>query len=53
VLPTYAFTQKYSRYLFSDDPARTSVYVNALMRLNGGEAAIPAFKADLAPMTLS
>jgi len=51
VLPTYAFTQKYSRYIFGNDPARTSVYVNALMRLNGGEAAIPAFKADLARVT--
>ena len=51
VLPTYAFTQKYSQYLFGSDLARTSVYVNALMRLNGGEAAIPAFKADLARVT--
>ncbi len=51
VLPTYAFTQKYSPYLLGNDPAHTSVYINALMRLKGGEAAIPAFKADLARMT--
>ena len=51
VLPTYAFTQKYSQYIFGSDLAHTSVYVNALMRLNGGEAAIPAFKADLARKT--
>ena len=51
VLPTYAFTQKYSPYLLGNDPAHTSVYINALMRLKGGEAAIPAFKADLARVT--
>jgi hypothetical protein len=51
VLPTYAFTQKYRPYIFGGDPAHSSLYVNALMRLKGGEAAIPAFKADLARVT--
>jgi hypothetical protein len=51
VLPTYAFAQKYDQYIVGNDPAHTSVYLNALMRLKGGEAAIPAFKADLARVT--
>jgi hypothetical protein len=51
VLPTYAFTQKYRPYIFGADPAHSFLYVNALMRLKGGEAAIRAFKADLAQVT--
>jgi FtsX-like permease family len=51
VLLNYAFTEKYRQYILGGDPAHSSVYVNALMRLKGGEAAIPAFKADLARVT--
>jgi hypothetical protein len=51
VMPTYAFEQKYQRYIVGDDPANSASYTNALIRLKGGEAAITAFKADLAKAT--
>ena len=51
MLPTYAFTQKYRPYILGGDPAQYLGYINALMRLKGGEAAIPALKADLARVT--
>jgi len=51
VLPTYAFTQKYRADVVGSDPAHTASYTNALIRLKGGAAAIPAFKAGLARVT--
>jgi hypothetical protein len=48
VLPTYAFARKYRPYIVGDDPSNTASYTNALIRLKGGQAAIPTFKADLA-----
>jgi hypothetical protein len=51
IMPTYAFVQKYRPDIVGDNPAETADYSNALIRLKGGAAAIPAFKADLARVT--
>jgi hypothetical protein len=51
IMPTYAFVQKYQRYIVGTDPATSANFTNALVRLKGGEAQIPAFKADLARVT--
>src|ERR1700722_1889655 len=51
VLPTYAFFQKYRLYIVGSDPENSVSYVNAVLRLKGGEHEIPAFKADLARVT--
>ena len=51
IIPTYAFTEKYRPDIIGPDPAHTQDYTNALVRLKGGEAAIPAFKAELAQAT--
>ena len=48
VLPTYAFVQKYRSFIVGDSPDATASVSNALIRLNGGEAEIRAFRADLA-----
>jgi hypothetical protein len=45
---TDAFVREYRPYILGDDPAHTASYVNAIIRLKGGEAEIPAFKAGLA-----
>jgi hypothetical protein len=51
IMPTYAFVRKYQPDIVGGNPAQTADYSNALIRLRGGEAAIPAFKADLARVT--
>jgi hypothetical protein len=51
VVATYAFFQRYRRYIIGSDPAETASLVNALIRLKGGEKQIPAFRADLARVT--
>ncbi|HEY0935519.1 MAG TPA: FtsX-like permease family protein [Trebonia sp.] len=51
VLPTYAFFQQYRQYVLGNDPKNTASFSNALLRLKGGEAQIPAFKADLTRVT--
>jgi len=51
VVATYGFFQRYRRYIVGDDPAKTASYVNALIRLKGGEKEIPAFRAGLARVT--
>ena len=50
VIPDYAFFQKYRAYIMGNDPNAGS-FVNAVIRLRGGEAEIPAFRADLARVT--
>ena len=50
VIPDYAFAQKYRPYIMGNDPNAGS-FVNAVIRLRGGEAQIPAFRADLARVT--
>jgi len=49
-LPSYAFFQKYRADILGPG-SNPPTYVNALIRLAGGEAAIPAFRADLARVT--
>jgi hypothetical protein len=51
IMPTYAFVRKYQSYIVGQNPDETADYSNALISLKGGEAAIPAFKADLARVT--
>lgn len=51
IMPTYAFVREYQPDIVGDNPAETANYSNALIRLKGGEAAISAFKADLARVT--
>ena len=51
VEPTYAFFQRYRRFIIGNNSALTASYVNALIRLKGGEKEIPAFRADLARVT--
>jgi len=48
MIPTYAFFEKYRADI--EGPGNAT-YINALIRLAGGEAAIPAFRADLARVT--
>ena len=51
VMPAYGFVQKYRPYIVGGNPAETAAYTNALIRLKGGQAEIPAFWADLARVT--
>jgi hypothetical protein len=51
VMPTYAFYQKYRLDIVGPDPLHTSSYTNAYIRLKGGEAQIPRFRADFARVT--
>lgn len=51
IMPTYAFARKYQADIVGANPDETSDYSNALIRMKGGAAAIPAFKADLARVT--
>ena len=46
LLPTAALLRSYEPNLLND-----ATWANALVRLRGGEAALPAFKADLARVT--
>ena len=48
MIPTYAFFEKYRTDIEGPGDA---TYINALIRLAGGEAAIPAFRAELARVT--
>src|ERR1700722_16863496 len=48
VFPSYAFVQKYRAFIEGENPGQTASVSNALIRLDGGEAEIPAFRADLA-----
>jgi FtsX-like permease family len=48
VLPSPALYAKYQANVIGTNG---QVYINALIRLKGGEAAIPAFRADLARVT--
>lgn len=48
---TYGFFQRYRRFIIGSNRAVTASYVNALIRLKGGEQEIPAFRADLARVT--
>jgi len=50
VIPTYALLTKYRADIMGD-PRTSLTYINGLIRLKGGEAAIPAFRADLARVT--
>ena len=50
MLPTYAFFTRYRADILGPG-SNPPIYVNALIRLAGGEAAIPAFRADLARVT--
>jgi hypothetical protein len=51
VLPSYAFTQKYRSDILGPDPGHSPSYINALITLKDGAAAVPRFKADLARVT--
>jgi len=51
VVATYGFFRKYHRFIIGSNSALTASYVNALIRLKGGEREIPAFRADLARVT--
>jgi hypothetical protein len=48
IIPTYAFFEKYRTDIEGPGDA---TYINGLIRLAGGEAAIPAFRAELAKAT--
>ena len=50
MLPTYAFFTRYRADILGPG-SNPPIYVNALIRLAGGEAAIPAFRAGLARVT--
>ena len=50
MIPTYAFFEKYRADILGPG-SNPPTFVNALIRLSGGEAAIPAFKAALARVT--
>jgi len=50
VIPTYALLTKY-RADITGGTGNSPTYLNGLIRLAGGEAAIPAFRADLARVT--
>jgi hypothetical protein len=50
MLPTYAFFARYRADILGPG-SNPPTYVNALIRLAGGEAAIPAFRAGLARVT--
>jgi len=48
VIPSYGLVTKYRADIMGDKPSVSATYLNAIIRLKGGEAAIPAFRADLA-----
>jgi hypothetical protein len=50
VLPTYALLTRYRADIMGG-ASNSPTYLNGLIRLAGGEAAIPAFRADLARVT--
>ena len=50
MFPTYAFAQKYRAYIMGDDPAPAASSTRS-SGCTGGEAQIPAFRADLARVT--
>ena len=50
VLPTYALFTRYRADILGGTSVN-STYINGIIRLKGGEAAIPAFRADLARVT--
>ena len=49
LLPTYAFYQKYRDQLIGSDHSKE--IVNSLVRLRGGQADLPRFRADLERLT--
>ncbi|HET6186814.1 MAG TPA: FtsX-like permease family protein [Trebonia sp.] len=50
VIPTYALLTRYRADIMGGT-SNSPTYLNGLIRLAGGEAAIPAFRADLARVT--
>jgi hypothetical protein len=50
VIPTYALLTRYRADIMGGS-SNSATYVNGIVRLAGGEAAIPAFRADLARVT--
>ena len=50
VIPTYALLTRYRADIMGGT-SNSATYVNGIVRLAGGEAAIPAFRADLARVT--
>ncbi len=50
VIPTYALLTKYRADIMGGT-SNSATYLNGIVRLAGGEAAIPAFRADLARVT--
>jgi hypothetical protein len=50
VIPTYALLTRYRADIMGET-SNSATYVNGIVRLAGGEAAIPAFRADLARVT--
>jgi FtsX-like permease family protein/MacB-like protein len=48
VIPSYGLVTRYRADIMGDKPSVSETYLNAIIRLKGGEAAIPAFRADLA-----
>jgi hypothetical protein len=51
VIPTYALLTRYRADIMGTNTSNSPTYINGLIRLAGGEAAIPAFRADLARVT--
>jgi hypothetical protein len=52
LVPTAAlFTHYRANFVGTSATARNSVFINALVRLRGGESALPKFRADLARVT--
>ena len=51
VIPTYALLTRYRADIMGTNTSNSPTYLNGLIRLAGGEAAIPAFRADLARVT--
>ena len=51
LMPTYALFTQYRADIMGPNPGESPTYLNGLIRLAGGEAAIPAFRAELAKAT--
>jgi len=51
IMPTYALFTQYRADIMGPNPSESPTYINGLIRLAGGEAAIPAFRAELAKAT--
>ena len=51
MIPTYALLDPVPRRHHRASRDNSATYVNGIVRLAGGEAAIPAFRADLARVT--